>query len=411
MADSTTKATTTDSKAGADKTTPAWQQSVNNNYTSGLFKSPDQPNNFAHGNSHAAKLLEPAGNGVVDVIRGYRWTAGEIPSDFIKNETPYIHLREFRYLRTGAELLSVALLTNNTLNATTDTNPYANLYNFDDPTKFEYIFPFFTNDYYDVSNSFRESNAEQAASEAMGAAGDAANSIIGKLKSFGGKTGAAGFLADGLAGIAGTTVNVAKGANSIAGFLNNMKSVAGGDGKLDVPQVWDNTAPRQISFTFYLFNTYSVGDIKQNWELIHLLRYQNIMNKLTMVNAIPPVFYEVSIPGVHYSLASYISNLKIENVGASRCFMSSDVGLPGSQVLIPDAFKVSITITDFLKPSQNMIQELLTGNTNIAATVIKSQASKTVQAAGDALEGVASLATPNLDGVKNTVTGANPNKK
>lgn len=384
---------------------PAWQQAVNKNYQSGLFTTNDQPNNFAHGSSHAAKLLKPAGNGVVDVIRGYRWTAGDIPSDFVKSETPYIHLREFRYLRTGAELLAVALLTNNTLNATTDTNPYANLYNYDDPTGFEYIFPFFVSDYYDVSNSFRESNAENAASEAMGAAGDVANGIIGQLKSFGGKATALGFLGDGLMGLGKTAANIAQGANSGAGFLNNMKSVAGGDGKLDVPQVWDNTSPRTISFSFYLFNTYSVGDVKQNWELIHLLRYQNIMNKLTMVNAIPPVFYEVTIPGVHYSLASYISNLKIENVGSSHCFMSSDVSLPGVQVLIPDAFKVTITLTDFLKPSQNMIQELLTGNTNIAVSIFKPQASKTVRAAGKAGAVAASLATPNIDGIKNTVTG------
>jgi hypothetical protein len=383
---------------------------VNTKYTSGLYKAQAQPNSFAHGSSFAAKLLEPAGNGVVDVIRAYRWTAGEIPSDFVKNETPYIHLREFRYLRTGAELLAVAMLSNNTLNAVADTNPYANLYNYDDPTKFEYIFPFFTSDYYDVNNSFRESNAEQAASEALGAAGEAANSIVSKLKSFGGKLGAAGFAGDGAMGVGGVVKNVASAANSYAGFANNLKSVAGGDGKLDVPQVWDNTAPRQISFSFYLFNTYSVNDIKQNWELIHLLRYQNIMNKLTMVNAIPPVFYEVTIPGVHYSLASYISNLKIENIGASRCFMASDVNLPGAQVLIPDAFKVSLTITDFLKPSQNMIQELLTGNNNIAITRIKPEASKIIQAAGDILETVASVTTPNADGVINRLTGKNTNQ-
>lgn len=350
-----------------------WQQSVNKNYQSGLYKSQEQSSSFAHGSENAAKLLEPAANGVIDVIRSYRWTAGEVPSAFVLNETPYIHLREFRYLRTGAELLAVALLTNNTLNATTNTNPYANLYNFDDPTKFEYIFPFFTGDYYDVSNTFRESNAEGAAQEAMGAAGQAANGIIGQLKSFGGKTGALGFLGDGLMGLGNLASNVAKGANSAAGFANNMRSVAGGDGKLDVPQVWDNTSPRTITFSFYLFNTYDVSDIKQNWELIHLFRYQNIMNKLTMVNAIPPVFYEVTIPGVHYSLASYVSNLKIDNVGSSHCFMASDVGLPGCQVLIPDAFKVTVTLTDFLKPSQNMLQELLTGNNNIAVSVIKPQ--------------------------------------
>jgi len=172
-----------------------------------------------------------------------------------------------------------------------------------------------------------------------------------------------------------------------------MKSVAGGDGKLDVPQVWDNTSPRTITFSFYLFNTYNVSDIKQNWELIHLLRYQNIMNKLTMVNAIPPVFYEVTIPGVHYSLASYVSNLKIENVGSTHCFMSSDVGLPGCQVHIPDAFKVTITLTDFLKPSQNMLQELLTGNNNIAVSIIKPQASSMIKGVGKTGNVLAALGT------------------
>ena len=326
--------------------------------------------------STAAPVLEPggsAGASHIDVIRNYRWT-GQNLSEHTADEIPYIILTEYRYLRTGAELLAQALLTNNTVNLIGGSNPYESLYNFDSPTGFSYTFPFYNTEYYDVANTFVESNAIGAAEDIGNAVGSAFSSIVGAAATMGGRAGAVGRGGQVVGAAAGAVGNVLSAGNSIAGAANKLRSIAGGTGKLDVPQIWDNTSPRVITFKFYLLNTYSVKDINDNWELIHLLRYQNVINKMTLVNAVPPVFYEVKIPGQHYSIASYISNLKIENVGTTRGL--DDIGGVPGKVNIPDAFSVTITLTDFIKPSQNMLNTLITGQGGVSTIITNKAKSK-----------------------------------
>jgi hypothetical protein len=322
--------------------------------TSGLMNS----------NSNASDLYEPgpgSNGGYVDVINDYMWTTSQL-GQAAKDEIPYVYMTEFRYMRTGASLLYQSIQASQIVgigNVVKPSDPYRSLYDFDSPTGFIYRLPFYTDTYYDVNNTFKDSDAAGA----LGAAGKGAGSIasdLASLKNNGGLLGKVGRMATrasiGMNAI-GAVKDMLSGGAEIA---QSMLNAAGGTGKLDVPKIWDTTAPRSITFSFYLFNTYDVLDIVDNWELVHLLRYQNTMNKLSLITAIPPVFYEVLIPGQHYSMGSYISNLQIASVGTTRLFTSRELGLENknAQVHIPDAFKITITLADFLMPSQNLLTRL-----------------------------------------------------
>ena len=132
---------------------------------------------------------------------------------------------------------------------------------------------------------------------------------------------------------------------------------------MDMPSIWESTAPREYTFQFPLYNNLNYSDskkskqiIQKNWELCYLLTYQNLVNKKNFYNGIPPVFYEVLIPGIHYCKASYISNINITNMGNIRMLsLPVEDGDNDMDVIIPDAYVVSITLTDLFMPSKNLL--------------------------------------------------------
>jgi hypothetical protein len=135
-------------------------------------------------------------------------------------------------------------------------------------------------------------------------------------------------------------------------------------GLMDPPHVWKGASNRTYTFQFPLYNINSTGigntdptnTILKNWELCYLLTYQNLVNKRNFYTGIPPVFYEVNIPGIHYCKASYISDLNISNVGNIRLMSLPLNGSTKCDVNIPDAYLIEITLTDLLQPSKNLLQ-------------------------------------------------------
>lgn len=303
--------------------------------------------------------LEPngSGGGYIDVINGYRWTATELGPAALA-EIPLIYMREFRSTRSGADLVQQGIVASQ-IGGIKARDPYDGLYSFDDPTGFIYVFPFFTNTYYDLNNTFKSTDPLEAV-KAMAAGGaQVAKAVGGLSKAKSGALRAIGAVAKGV----GTAIeygSAASGAAEAAATIRNkLKGFSGGVGKLDEPMIWSDTSPRTTSFTVYLLNTYSLEDIKKNWELTYILRYQNTMNKLTLIQALPPCFYEVMIPGQHYARGAFMSNLKIDSVGSTRLFKASEIGLSmANTVHIPDAWAITISLTDFIKPSQNMLHNM-----------------------------------------------------
>lgn len=161
---------------------------------------------------------------------------------------------------------------------------------------------------------------------------------------------------------------------------------------------------KQYTVSFPLMNTHSQEHIMRNWQLLFLLTYQNRPNRIDRVQLTPPKIYEAMIPGVWWCRHAYISNLSVEFVGNRRKmslmiplqqgevvgfsnttegmekeiayaekfkdseFVSTIQNRDGQEIgaryrrpsatlpvttIIPDAYQVTITLTELVPESQN----------------------------------------------------------
>lgn len=291
------------------------------NYTSELFTQQD-PTGFSSPGG-LAKYLVPAGTGSVDVVFNYPWTLTPLAG---RTETPWAELTEFRILQSSF-LNSARYYAQGLIQQTgaTDSiyldrmNGYAGLCDFTNPTGFHYLFPYFSETSNEVESSWTGLDFLEkikGAADAVGAGG--AVDLVSKV------------------------------------FKFKQELTYPRVGVADRPKLWESSTPRSININFPLFNTLENIDIKKNWDLCYLLLYQNMFNKRDFITSIPPVFYTVHIPGQFFSIAMYVSNLKIYNRGNIR-----GMNLDGKRINVPDVYEIDMTLTDMIMPSQNMLAELL----------------------------------------------------
>lgn len=138
---------------------------------------------------------------------------------------------------------------------------------------------------------------------------------------------------------------------------------------------------RERSYTvkFPLFNTKDFTEIIRNWQFIYLLTYQNTPNRITRDLIDPPCIYEAKIPGVWYSKYASITNMQVDFMGGRRemdmpvPYLSSaeDGSIDGTSesnwllqkrkitTVIPDAYMVTITITELFSETQNFMYHMV----------------------------------------------------
>jgi hypothetical protein len=124
---------------------------------------------------------------------------------------------------------------------------------------------------------------------------------------------------------------------------------------------------RNKSFTvsFPLINTRTYDEVIRNWQLIFLLTYQNLPNRVSRSIITPPVIYEALVPGMWYSKYAYISNLTVSFIGARRKMtlrlptVTKNVledfllGQTDITTIIPDAYNISMTVSELFGEAQN----------------------------------------------------------
>lgn len=138
---------------------------------------------------------------------------------------------------------------------------------------------------------------------------------------------------------------------------------------------------RERSYTvkFPLFNTKDFTEIIRNWQFIYLLTYQNTPNRITRDLIDPPCIYEAKIPGVWYSKYASITNMQVDFVGGRRemdmpvpyLTSAEDGSIDGKSesnwllqkrkitTVIPDAYMVTITITELFSETQNFMYHMV----------------------------------------------------
>lgn len=313
----------------------------------------------------AAEQLYDASNLTFDIVNDYPWTLSRNSNAL--RETPYVILREFvideSVISNQISFYSAAF---NNVREDTDPatgsidplSPYEGLY-VGSPNNNYYVFPYFSDINFQVETPVWQTldALEQGKKAATGTAG-----------LLFGQTGAK-FME--------TFLDVTGGLYT-ASLATQYPKV----GIMDRPRLWERHEFRTIEIKFPLFNTLGPNDWIKNRQFCWTLVNQNLFRKRDFITGIPPVYYDVLIPGQHYSLAACVTNITIYNRGNMRNLTDED-GLP---MMVPDVYEVNITLTDMTMPSRNLLQAIkartqeIVINNNRTSLVPAQQAQPTLAA-------------------------------
>ena len=220
--------------------------------------------------------------------------------------------------------------------------PYEFLYGTED-TGFQYILPYFNNEYLQSQITFGESEKNL-----ISGIGDIFNNLA---------TGAAG------------VVNVLQPGT----YIEKSKQFSMGD------------SGRTIQIKFPLLNTGDYKDIIENWQLIFGLIYQNRPGRVTRSIIDVPVIYEVFSEGMVYMPFAFINSLSVSFLGSRRKMRInvpvSDTlgGTPSTNIntIIPDAYEVTISLQGMNDESRNFLYTSVNRNPVSTNKNVATQASGT----------------------------------
>jgi hypothetical protein len=145
----------------------------------------------------------------------------------------------------------------------------------------------------------------------------------------------------------------------IRGVLNtvseNATGFTTGYGVEDIYR-YTNTTAKSITITFPLYNTVDEKSTINNLSFVSLFGLQNLKTRTTWLTYTPPKIYKVEGIGVGslYMPAAYVSSFDVKTIGTLRRI--SDLGANNSGgILIPEAYDVSITFTELVPESANIM--------------------------------------------------------
>lgn len=244
-------------------------------------------------------------------------------------------------------------------------NAYTGLYAIE-PTGWKYIMPFLTDaNMTTPQNQWGEPTGQAAAALGkMFGGGETVNAVAGgggDVATEAAEGGAGAASTPGIAGLIGKLVG--KTIKTGMGGVDLALALTPGAKLAETPKSFNSTNSDNIVISFYLYNTQNFEQIKQNWEFCYLFTYQNLPNRKGVNLLDPPCLYKVLVPGYKQLPLCYVSDLKIENVGGVR-LVDIDNDLLIDQVdkhissasvkMIPEAYKISITLTSVLYNARNI---------------------------------------------------------
>ena len=278
--------------------------------------------------------------GHIDILSKYKWK-----NDGSVDEVPYVTLSEYT-LNYGIWTSNVLRLLNN-LNVAkgagvAGTDPYGTLY-LGQATKFTYAFPFLVK----PGNSVM---------------GGGVNNTWNEINPIANMFGAIPFL--GGAAKQGWE-SVENSFNSIGNGLG--QGAATGFGAEKVFNFSD-TKRRRITISFPLYNTIDITSAIDNFNFVNLFALQNVKTRTSWLTYIPPKLYTVdsfSMGGIYMPVA-YVANFDVFSIGTTRRIKdyssNSDTVAAGQDgILIPEAYKVEITLEELIPQSSNIMVGTLGG--------------------------------------------------
>ena len=225
-------------------------------------------------------------------------------------------------------------------------SPYRFLYITNDSTKKKYVFPLLNG-----------------------------NSSFGSIKnSWGNAAGLPELLQQGL-----NYLN--EGALMVTGafnFAQNLMGFLSGDGS-DVGNVNETaktftypTSGESINIDFVLYNTTKKDAWKRNYQFLYLFTLRNLPFRIDTSSFLPPLLYDIIVPGVKRLPICSVDSIKIVPKGMTRT-LSCENFITGSgkiYVNVPEAWEVGITFTSLIASSANMMLGEMIGGLNISTALL-----------------------------------------
>lgn len=291
-----------------------------NNYFKAVQR--DTPTSFLTPTKQTVAKLSPLGDGLVDIVNKFQWKNSGSTS-----EVPSIIAEEYE-LDYGQWTQNLANLISGLSNlASGGLDVYQTIY-YGTETGFKYSFPWLlTNG--DVIRKINNTwdKTEGISDILMSAAGDAKKltETVGRLVGMGISYGSAG-----------------------VGFeeINEYKS----------------TAAQEIKIVFPLYNTTTIEKAYDNFTFVNLFTFQNLKTRTSIMTYVPPKLYKItsnSLGGL-YMPVCYVSDFTVESIGTTRT-ISDYQGYGTSPLLIPEAYKISITFKELLPQSSNIFSGTMGG--------------------------------------------------
>lgn len=308
------------------------------------------------------------GSNMFNIVKDFPWTLTPASG---RDEVPYVRLTEFKCneseIKRQASFYTSMAFFGQEQKPTLEL--YKEVFSHYDPTDFSYWFPYFSDSNFQLSTPNWE-KIEAAGEQIKGLASGGADFAFGKDAGKGTK--------------AALDFMQAAGTFSTALEYPNV-------GVLDRPRIFSSHNERQITISFPLYNTENEGDWNKNYALLQLIMSQNLFNKRDYITGVPPVFYDVYIPGQYYCWASAMTEINVKNLGNIRMI---------NKQIVPDAYQVTLTLSEMVMPSKNQFHALTNGEANSFVTseiakvtqaadeAARSAAERTVRAAGQAVQGI-----------------------
>jgi len=281
---------------------------------------------------------------IINIVQDYSWTFSKF-----REEVPRIQLIE-KQIKNNQH---IRFLLNNAANLlnTTVKDPYEGLYALAEPTGFQYIFPYISISSFKTSAQWSKQIPAHA-----NLYGEAANAIGGKLyDAIKKSSGSLGNMLPDKFNLEKIQENVA-----LASAFTKDDPYVG----MESPAYFQGPTTQTYSITFPLFNTVSTESANQNYHFVKLFTYQNLFNRKSLTTYDPPVMYEcLDVPGyagvIGHKPAMYISKFDVKNIGAMHAI---PLGGTGTRVSIPEAYMISMSLSELIATSRQIFSSVLTGD-------------------------------------------------
>lgn len=281
---------------------------------------------FVKINTQDVPYLNPKG-GVIDIWKNFPWSNnGDV------SEVPWIYVKELE-LDYGTWTTNIARLFQTSKDAWNGDklDAYQIIYSATE-TGFSYAFPWLLNDGSQIRNVKNSWDQAQGVTDLLSKlnTGNSALENLGKL--FG------------------------------AGAALELGTQTAGVGVEPIYQ-YTGTNPSSITIKFPLYNTIDTKSAFDNYAFVSLFTFQNLKNRTSFLTYIPPKIYTLdsyAFGGIYWP-AAYVSDLTIDSIGTTRYLSDYKTSTGGNQLLVPEAYKVSITFTELLPQSSNIFAGTMGG--------------------------------------------------